>query len=373
MNAYYYFPVLKTRQSEMKAYELLDDSIKDAILPIIEMTGAIGYTYPKNYKIEELRHSHRAGDIFKKIDKILSWVGSRKFILDITDDESLMYDGLSPSAGGLLSHVDGYKNWISFLTSNELFRKQVIPTIQFYSSYVTDLSSQIKKLDKNFEFLAIKLPAINGKNQIESIINWVLDKFDISRLILILDFDYVKTYEPTKQLISQSYTNPAVLSRLKAIISVSSSFPNYVNNVEKPIPIYEYKIYNELKNSLGTRNVYMGDFASLHPKKYEMGGGGWIPRIDYVERDEKGCPILFDYERGNARNTSSEYNELAARVAKKYKPISEIQVKGDLAIKESALGGVEGKSPAYWIAMRANMYMTAQVLFLKDNVSPLVL
>ena len=55
MLEYFYCPILKTRQSEVDAYDMLDPSVKDSILPIIEMTGALGYTYPKNYKIEGIK------------------------------------------------------------------------------------------------------------------------------------------------------------------------------------------------------------------------------------------------------------------------------------------------------------------------------
>lgn len=111
MIEYLYCPILKTRQSEIDAYDMLAPAVKDAILPIIEMTGALGYTYPKNYKIEKLRHTHRSGDIYKKINKILDLVQNRHFILDITDDESLMYDGLKED-GGLLDPNNGYEKWI---------------------------------------------------------------------------------------------------------------------------------------------------------------------------------------------------------------------------------------------------------------------
>jgi hypothetical protein len=97
---FFYFPILKTRPSEITAYELLNDSIKDEILPIIEMTGALGYRFPKNYKVESLRGKKHPGNINKKVDKILYFIGKRRFILDITDDDSLKYDGLGEANGG---------------------------------------------------------------------------------------------------------------------------------------------------------------------------------------------------------------------------------------------------------------------------------
>ena len=51
---------------------------------------------------------------------------------------------------------------------------------------------------------------------------------------------------------------------------------------------------------------------------------------------------------------------LARKVLKseKYKPISTRNNWGDMQIKAKAMGEEEGKSPAHWIAVRANLYMT---------------
>lgn len=35
---YYYFPAFKTRDSELRAYNKLNDSVKDKILPIVSLT-----------------------------------------------------------------------------------------------------------------------------------------------------------------------------------------------------------------------------------------------------------------------------------------------------------------------------------------------
>ena len=126
MSEYCYCPILKTRPAEISAYEMLDERVKDNLLPIIEMTGALGYTYPKNYKIKELQSKKRPGNINTKITKIYDLMQGRKFILDITDDEALMYDGLSASDGGLLDSTNGYEKWINFLIQDENFKKLVI-------------------------------------------------------------------------------------------------------------------------------------------------------------------------------------------------------------------------------------------------------
>lgn len=373
MNKYYYFPVLKTRSSEIRAYDLLSDEIKDIVLPIIELTGALGYTYPSNHKNENLRKFRRKGDINKKINKILEFVGTRKFILDITDDKTLMYDGLS-SNGGLLDPENGYSNWLTFLLKDESFKKLVIPTIQLDTNFRDDVESQIQSLAGEFSIISIKLPTLIGLENIESLVSWILRFIDPGRLILILDFGYIKALAPFEELIKTDYVNPKSLSKIKGIISVSSSFPRFVNEVSKPIKIEEYNIFNLLKSSLRLSNIYMGDYASLHPQKYEMGGGGWIPRIDYIVRDpQTGFPLYYDYVRGKSRNTSSEYIELAKAVKSEHNYREIPGVVGDDAILQKANGMSEGKSPSFWISMRSNAYMTSQALYLKNHAAALCL
>lgn len=382
---YYYFPVLKTRPSEIAAYENLSQPVKDGILPIIELTGALGYTYPKNYKIESLRGTKRPGDISKKRQKILDLMEGHKFILDITDDESLKYYGLSEKQGGLLDPSNGYQAWRTFLTNDEEFKRQVIPTIQFNTNYVKDLLEQMRYLTEDFTYVSLKLPmfvsskdpfnsSIVCNNKIQEIIDFVSTQINIHKLILILDFGYISDFNKYQNLILQSIQSFTDLSRLKGVIVISSSFPNFVVNVAKPINISENKVSSMviegLRNNIGANNVFHGDFAGIHPTKYEMGGGGWIPRIDYIMRNnDTKVPEYYNYERGNKRNTSSEYEQLARRVvsAKEYHKITELDVFGDQALLSKANGQDEGKVPSYWIAVRSNLYMTMQYFYLKQQ------
>jgi len=388
MPKYCYFPILKTRSSEIAAYDALENSVKDEILPIIEMTGALGYTYPKNYKVESLREKRRPGDICNKINKILDLVEHRKFILDITDDESLKYDGLSDRNGGLLDHTDGYKAWLDFLKKDSDFQRQVIPTIQFNTSFRDDVEQQVKSLDATFDYIAIKLPAflsgrttlfdsgISFNTLVQRIIDWIVQHLTRAKLIVILDFGYIKEFAPYQSLITTGLASINDLSKVFALIPVSSSFPNFVASVGQPIPSVETDIFNCVKAEfLTTNKVYCGDYSSIHPTKYEMGGGGWIPRIDYIVRDNTGRPIEYNYFRGSKKNTSAEYVNLAKQVitAQDYFPITQLSTIGDQRILAKAANGTEGRAPSYWITVRSNIYMTTQYLYLKAQGSFLTL
>lgn len=370
-----YMPILKTRPSENKAYEKLTDAVKDKILPIIEMTGARSYKYPKTHKT--LAGVVRSGDINKKIDNILSLVKTRPFILDITDDESLMYDGINI----IKNPENGYQEWRRFLTKNENFKQLVIPTIQFDTNYIADTFLQIKELNKEFKYLALKISAfkfntpdkcsnlfnvhnLSANTIIQSIIDKIVEITGNDKLILILDFGFISEFEKYKSIIDECLNNLTNTSHLKAIIPVSSSFPSYV----KPIPEDTFEaqegiLYTHIQNTKNYSNICFGDYASLHPVKYPTSGGGWIPRIDYIENTNI---LKYSYKRASSdkknKNNSDAYEELAKRVinASNYQQIDNLTVWGDEQIDLKSKGENNGNAPSFWISVRANLYMTIQ-------------
>ena len=368
-----YMPILKTRPSENKAYEKLTDVVKDRILPIIEMTGARSYKYPKTHKT--LAGVVRPGDINKKIDNILSLVKNRPFILDITDDESLMYDGINI----IKNPENGYQEWRRFLTKNENFKQLVIPTIQFDTNYIADTFLQIQELNKEFRYLALKISAFKFNNPdkcsnlfnvhnlsantiIQSIIDKIVEITGNDKLILILDFGFISEFEKYKSIIDECLNKLTNTKHLKAIIPVSSSFPSYV----KPVPEHTFEaqeelLYSYIKNTNNYPNICFGDYASLHPVKYPTSGGGWIPRIDYIENTEI---LKYSYKRASSdkknKNNSDAYEELAKLVvnASNYQQIDKLSVWGDEQIDLKSKGENNGNAPSFWISVRANLYMT---------------
>ena len=378
-----YMPILKTRPSENKAYEKLSDTVKDNILPIIEMTGARSYKYPKTHKT--LAGVIRPGDINKKIENILSLVQNRPFILDITDDESLMYDGISV----IKNPENGYHEWRKFLTKNEDFKKLVIPTIQFDTNYIADTFLQIEELNKEFKYLALKISAfkfnvpdkcsnlfsvhnLSANTIIQSIIDKIVEKIGENKLILILDFGFISEFERYKSIIDDCLGSIKNTNHLKAIIPVSSSFPSYVKPIsENTFNAQEELLYSYIKNTQKYSNIYFGDYASLHPVKYPTSGGGWIPRIDYIENSDI---LKYSYKRASSdkknKNNSDAYEELAKLVkdASNYKQINGLNIWGDEQIDLKSKGENNGNAPSFWISVRANLYMTILCSRVKSNL-----
>lgn len=342
------------------------------------MTGARSYTYPKTCKNKELIGKKRPGDITKRRKTILDMVGENKFILDITDDESLHYDGIAQ----LQDSQNGYAKWIEFLTIDEKFKKQVIPTIQFNTDDIKNTILQVKSLSDEFYYLALKLPGfifaenINNSNlykitnitandAIQSVINVLIDIVGgKERLIIITDFGYIKNLEDYQICINDCISKINDVSNIKALLFSSSSFPSFVKPIEEnEMQVQELKLFNFCRKHFSQDNkIFHSDYASIHPVQYQTSGGGWIPRIDYIYQNQ--LDLEYCYNRAESsekyKNDSDEYKVLARKVLKseKYKPISTRNNWGDMQIKAKAMGEEEGKSPAHWIAVRANLYMT---------------
>ena len=362
----------------MKAYTNLDDNIKKQILPIIEMTGARSYTYPKTCKNKELIGTKRPGDINKKRKIILDMVGENKFILDITDDESLQYDGIAQ----LQDPQNGYAEWKKFLLADDQFKKLVIAMIQFNTDDIPNTMLQVENLSKEFYYLALKLPGfifnnnVNNSNLyslanitendvIQSVIDFVVEKIGTQeRLIVIVDFGYIKNFDDYKNCITSCITEITNIKKLKALLFASSSFPSFVKPIEEhEMDVQELKLFNHCREKFGKNNKILHcDFASVQPVQYQTSGGGWIPRIDYI--NQNGLELKYCYKRAQSsekyKNDSDEYVILAKKVlnSENYKKIEKADIWGDVQIQAKANGENEGKSPAHWIAVRANLYMT---------------
>ena len=379
MNEYFYFPILKTKPSEIRAFKELDEQIKNQVLPIIEMTGARSYTYPKNYKNAELVGKKRPGDINTKRKTILDMVGTRRFILDITDDISLRYDGIEQ----LQDSNNGYDSWLKFLTADDNFKKQVIPTIQFNTEDLKNTFLQVENLKKEFPYLALKLPGfifesntindsrlydiknITANDMIQSVIDKINELIgEKDRLIVIVDFGYIKNFEEYKECVYSCVTNITNLNDVKALLFSSSSFPSYVKPIEEnEMEAQELKLFNFCRNMLRKDNKILHcDFASIHPVQYQTNGGGWIPRIDYIYQNHLDLKYCYKRAASNEKykNDSDEYKILAKKVIKadNYSPIESRPTWGDIRIAAKANGDDEGKAPSYWISVRANLYMT---------------
>ena len=209
------------------------------------------------------------------------------------------------------------------------------------------------------------LKNVVANDELQSIIDTINEFIgENERLIVIVDFGYIKDLNEYKECISDGISKITNINNIKALLFSSSSFPSYVKPVEEnEMPVQELKLFNFCRNLLQNNSkILHSDFASIHPVQYQTSGGGWIPRIDYIYQNDQN--LKYCYKRAISsekyKNDSDEYKPLARKVinADNYNTIESGQTWGDIRISAKANGDDEGKSPSYWISVRANLYMT---------------
>lgn len=342
---FYYYPLLKTTDAELKAYSNLDASVAEEIIPIFELTKS--------------RRSKKnpIGKISNRLEQLVELSDGRPFILDLTTEPTLSN---SETKHLLNSSNNGFAEWRNFVAEIE----NVIPVIHYNEDASdTDIVKQAKELEANHKYVAFRADAFDP--DMMSYFKKILDALKRpERLITILDVGYVpvpswnEAVAPIKARIFEILK----YKKLNHIICLGSTFPKtvvatgYGQDDMGEFPISEIQIHEEVRKIY--KDVLYGDYASIHPIRYQIGGGGWIPRID-VPLD-KTC--FYHRKRALKNKVKEAYVEVAETVVadKKYKPFKGIAVWGDLEIAAAASGKPNGKSPSHWIAVRANLHITKQ-------------
>ncbi|MBR5709944.1 MAG: beta family protein [Thermoguttaceae bacterium] len=376
-----YIPILKTRQSELKAVEHLDNVIKDNICPLFELTRS------------RKSKSSPDGDIEKRMEDITEKYGSdRPFILDITTIEYLSNNQIEE----LQDSANDYGNWISFVAKQKKHFPKLIPTvISNDSDALSDednqqrFLNQIKALSDDFDLFAYRYPADYGSSLCAADFELFQDNgINLNKIIFIIDhgfFQQVNISDNNRILESRKkctfdiiYNDNIKQYRFHDIFVSAESFPSNPaeasDNInissrdyhDGKIPIGAYELYKRINNN----NIKYSDYATVFPEPtLQEGGRGWIPRIDLPTETD----IIFGRERRKPNeNYQRPYREIAENIIQtdNFKFISEkYPCWGIDNIKESAIDPT-GLSPSHWIAVRVNIHMTIRCMMNFPNETP---
>lgn len=336
----YYFPILKTTDSELRAFEELSSKSKSQIIPIFELTRS------------RKTKSSPNGDVAKKMDRVADLMGARPFILDLCAHETMINDEIE----SLLESDKGFLNWRMFL--EDYAHLNIIPLVHLDVYDLAETTALTNALLSMFEYLAVRFELGEGEDgypetyEIQQCLaalnsaNPGLAKFKV-----IFDGGYLNDKNRQQVFESMEMAVGCIGDYTPSeIIIASSSFPKSVASHGENFGRFE--VYEEfLTRDIGKLiKVSHGDYASIHPIRYQTGGGGWIPRIDVYCED-----MHFFYHR--VRREHGGYVVAAERVFKdkSYKPFD---CWGHSEIMLAHLGEPSGISPAFWIAVRANIYMS---------------
>jgi hypothetical protein len=346
-----YIPIIKTGDAEIRGVEKLSEEVKDNITPVFELTRS------------RISKKQKEGDIYRRLSRLKEAYGTRRFILDLTDEPNLSNKQIEDLHG----NHNGYENWISFMVALQDEFPRIIPTIQIsdegvksIEGFYARIKKQLKSLDKYFDNIAYRFPLTyeHYKTDIK-IFSEVVSE---NKIICIIDAGLIPQGK------AGVYADKAIsvindlnqLSLHKISLS-ATSFPRNVaeSGGEKynEFNLEECLLYKKVNK---TSAIIYGDYATINPTRSQLAGAsGWVPRIDMPLRD-----VIF-YHRSRKSEQELNYATAYTRVAKlvckdsRYKEIKKIiDCWGIEQIELAAEGQPQGLSPSFWISVRMNIHMT---------------
>ena len=354
MSEYNYFPIIKTTEAELKGYSNLDFNIKKFIFPVFELTKS-----RRSKKNPE-------GKVEKKIAKLKDILKNQYFILDLTMEPTYSNKQIEQMT---LDNTAGYDKWCKFVVSLKE-GLNLFPIIHYNPLYREDVKQQVNRLKKEFDFLAFRIEAFDNRTRdyIKDFVS-LLSNEEQKKIILILDGRFISVEdisEKTKELLSLIDYVGKIITPKEMIVSCSG-FPKSVTEKDYggdefgKFNISEVKVYENISQKYD--NILYGDYASIHPKRYDLAGGSWIPRIDFPLNKE-----IFYYRYRRNGSSHDSYLKAAKKVIKdqNYKYIKSW---GNDEILQASEGNINGKNPSHWIAVRMNIHMTRQQKQIKKSTN----
>lgn len=380
MNPYYL--VLKTGQSEMRAFREVKSKLSEGVFPVVEITRG-----RKNLKgrIETTGETYNFSAVVSFIDELGG--ATETAYIDITKEESLS----SEITIGLESSDNGYQRWVQFVLDRRDKNGSICPVLQIspkenesWGDYISAVHSQFDAFAQTCDSIMYRARK-NHDNSFDVDIDELSQKIerythDGGRFVFLLDYDYIRVQT------SDFHAVEAVdIIRLihdicpsAEIVLVATSFPSSVTDVGEDlsgdIPLEEVFFHSKVSNQLNNVvNVKYGDYASVNPIRNDFITQGWIPRIDFPYG---GRSILYFRERrrsvgvGKQKRYLTTYSQHYPNVATRI--VADPRFGNDLIaqnakswgiekIVETANGTVAGSSPSFWISVRMVIHIEQQL------------
>ena len=340
MDKFIYFPIIKTRDAELKCMSNIHDDTFNSILPIYELTKS-----RKTTKTPD-------GDIHRKMKVIGEIQGDKAFVLDVCT----LSNYINPQIEQLIDETDGYHYWRYFLSLYS--NLNIIPMIHLYDDEdFTEVNNFISYVSPSYDHLCLRLPF--GVDDLEKYVSKVTNFLSHGcKLILILDGDFVKrdpTYgvDDIVENFVTAFSEVSELPNIDCIVIAGTSFPKSVaryGDSEGLFDILEEQVFKAVSREYDVR---YGDYASINTEQIEVKGGTFIPRID-ISLDEE-----FIYKRHRRDEGSYVLCAQEMLADERYKAIG---CWADDEILTASKGEPNGRSPSFWIAARMNYYITSRVL-----------
>ncbi|WP_351017167.1 hypothetical protein [Shewanella sp. AC91-MNA-CIBAN-0169] len=355
MSKFVYFPLIKTRDAELRAFQNLSSEVMEQILPIYELTKS--------------RTTKKApdGDIHRRMRQICEIQDGRPFILDLSTDNKY----INPQIEQLVSPYDGFKDWQYFLN---LYKElNIIPMVHLYEaddddedgSTFKEVESFVANISKVKSQIAVRLPhdlsSGDYKYYLEPIIHSLQNE---CKLIVLLDANFVS--EDAQSDVAD-IVDPLILSakevldldgfdKIEDVVMLCTSFPSSPakagnEDAEGKFKILEENIYQGVIEEV---NIKYGDYASINTQQIEMKGGTFVPRIDIALEDG----YSFIYKRYRRNDGSYPRCAKSMLIDSEY---SNLDTWADSEILLASEDTPTGISPSFWISVRMVYYINTRV------------
>lgn len=378
-----YFLLLKTGQSEMRAFNNLPATRRALVVPIYELTRG-----KKNHK-----NKISSGSEVYDFESTVSFVretapqGGLSFI-DITRSSDLTSDRLD----SLSISSDGYRNWVSFVEGLTSVNAWISPVLQVNTSEGETWEEYREKLCRQFDSLAgfSKAIAYRACKNVD-------DAFDLDMQLLaeriasyvarggefyfLLDYEYIRVstgslHGPEASSILDVITD--IVPQAK-IVLLSTSFPSSVTDVGGEtygvVPIEEIEFHKLVAQRLSNKAVVIyGDYGSINPTRNDHITRGWRPRIDYPYG---GRSIFYHREKRPTKKDVSGKTIFLTEYSVHYISLGKKIVRDEFflldphsrdkeswgvsQIRGAANNQLGGSSASFWISVRMNIHIEQQL------------
>lgn len=341
MNAFKYIPIIKTTDAEIKGYRYLSDEVKKDTLPLFELTRSRPV---KGFP---------TGDIHRRMGQLREYTKGNPFILDLTKHEDLANDQIE----ALIDDTNGFHEWRHFLSRYR--DMNIIPMLHLYPDAIDTFLEFVRLTGQDYERFAFRVGLETSPAELSLYMKELSSCLDIkSRLILIVDADFVDENNiDDKKELALSLVNTALDFSIGHISLNSSSFPFSVlkrkgsRDDEGVMDMLELALFSYISSQIADDDpVKYGDYAGVHPIRYTIGGGNWVPRIDQTLQTQ------YIYKR--FRRHDGGYIKAAKKLVEWNEYFSDLDCWGVDQIIKASNEKPEGKSPSFWISVRLNQHIT---------------
>lgn len=349
-----YIPIVKTTAAEIKGYDRLSEEVKSAIFPLFELT-----------KDRTHRVNYPEGRLEKALEKALNAQPTGRMILDLTSHQDLINSEIER----LFDGSNGYENWCSFIRETGR-ASDITPVIQIDGDQFDDnpelageqITTQVRSLFNLCGAVAFRANLDIEPDELSEFLSYVCTGLEnLNSLTVILDAEYIRPFT------ADTYASE-ICSRVMQLTSTlgisnfavaASSFPktvtasNYGEDGYGHFRIEEVVLHSLITQTLPNTNITYSDYALIHPVRYDVRGGAWVPRVDVPLSEEV---YYYRYRREDGGYIA------AARDAVADEKYSSVNSWGNTQIELAANNRPAGLSPSFWISVRSNVHMTTQAI-----------